>query len=218
MPISSIPRAKGSVNIALLSKVCLLFSFEMIAAAAGSYFGRGITGGWELLGLFLGSMVMLIVVKVLESESKVLATFGATFFAFLIGLWCGPSLAHYSHTLGWSTVALSFLGTVLVMILFGGIGAFSGRDFSSWGPFLFQSLIGLIVARIIFLFLPAMSFTAILSGLAGALLFSGYFVYDFYKAAHDENTWENAIDHSINIFLDFINMLFSLLSLESGRK
>jgi FtsH-binding integral membrane protein len=190
----------------------------MIAAAAGSYCGQGITNTWEILGLFLGSLVLLFVVKALESVSKILAILGAVFFAYVVGLWCGPALAHYSHVLGWATVALSFLGTSLVMVVFGGIGAFSGRDFSSWGPFLFQALIGLIVVRFILLFLPGMSAGAIFSGLAGVVLFSGYFIYDFYKASHDENNWDNAIDHSINIFLDFINVFFSLLEVESGGK
>jgi FtsH-binding integral membrane protein len=218
MPISSLPFARGSANTSLLSKVGLLFSFDMMAAAAGCYYGQGITNTWELLGLVLGSFALLFIVKALESVNKVLAILGATFFAYVVGLWCGPGLAHYSHVLGWSTVALSFLGTSLVMVVLGGIGAFSGRDFSSWGTFLFQALLGLIVVRLILIFLPAMSVTAIFSGLAGVVLFSGYFIYDFYKASHDEDTWEKAVDHSINIFLDFINVFFSSLEAESGGK
>jgi FtsH-binding integral membrane protein len=202
----------------LLSKVGLLFSIDLIAAAYGSYLGKDIQSFWALIGLVVLSFVLLFAVKIVEQANKFAGILLAAGFALTVGLWSGPALLHWSHVLGWQTVAFSFLGTCLAMTVFGGIGAFSGRDFSSWGPFLFQALLGLLIFRIILMFLPTMSGTSILSGLAGVVLFSGYFIYDFYRAAHDANTWENAIDHSIEIFLDFVNFLFSLLQLESKGK
>lgn len=219
MYASSLPRAEGSANVSLLSKVGLLFSFDMIAAAVGSYNGSSITSGLAFWGLVIASFGMLIITQVFNSaNNKSMAIFCAVIFAYLVGCWCGPCIAAFGHGLGWSTVAFAFLGTTLAMVVFGGIGAFSGRDFTSWGPFLFQALIGLIVARLIFLFLPGMSSTSIVSGLLGIVVFSGYFVYDFFKASHGENTWNNAIDHSLSIFLDFVNFFLSLLELFSGSK
>ncbi|MGH9423708.1 MAG: hypothetical protein ACRD3J_27285, partial [Thermoanaerobaculia bacterium] len=119
MPFNSLPQASSSANTSLLSKVGLLFSIDMIAGAYGAYCGQGITSGWAVLGLFAASIVMLFVIKGLEQANTVLAAIAATGFSWLIGLMVAPAIVMHAHNIGWSAVALAFLGTSLAMVLFG---------------------------------------------------------------------------------------------------
>jgi len=86
----------------------------------------------------------------------------------------------------------------------------SKYDFSSWGPFLYMSLWGLIIAGLIQLFLPYNSVVDFVIALFGALIFCGYIIFDTYMI-NKRLSPEEYIVASVELYLDMINLFLRLL-------
>lgn len=54
--------------------------------------------------------------------------------------------------------------------------------------------------------------------LLGMVISSGYFIFDFFRLGHTENTWEKAIQLKMSIYLDFLNCCSSTLPLTTCDK
>ncbi len=99
------------------------------------------------------------------------------------------------------------------------------RDLSGWGNFLIMGVVGLIVVSLanIFLQSPALQFA--ISAIA-VLVFAGLTAYDtqqikdgYYEVANDAAlAAKSAIMGALNLYLDFINMFTSMLSLFGDRE
>ncbi|KAI3915279.1 hypothetical protein MKX01_035538 [Papaver californicum] len=87
-----------------------------------------------------------------------------------------------------------------------------GYDFNFLGPFLFASLIVLIVFAIIQIFFPLGRIGTMIYEGVGAIIFCGYIVYDtdnlIKRYSYDEYIWA-----SVNLYLDIINLFLHLLRL-----
>ncbi|KAF3946926.1 hypothetical protein CMV_026866 [Castanea mollissima] len=87
-----------------------------------------------------------------------------------------------------------------------------GKDFSFLGPFLFASLLVLVVFGLIQIFIPLGKVSMMIySGLA-SLIFCGYLVYDtdniIKRYSYDDYIWASAA-----LYLDVVNIFLSLLDL-----
>ncbi|WOL16398.1 BI1-like protein [Canna indica] len=87
-----------------------------------------------------------------------------------------------------------------------------GKDFSYIAPFLFSALSILIVTSFLQMFFPLGSTSvAIFSGF-GALVFSGFIIYDteelIKRYTYDEYIWA-----SVNLYLDILNLFISILNM-----
>ncbi|XP_024996514.1 BI1-like protein [Cynara cardunculus var. scolymus] len=85
-----------------------------------------------------------------------------------------------------------------------------GKDFSFLGPILFTSLIILLVTTFMQMFFPVgPTSNAIIGGL-GAVLFSGYIIYDtenlIKRFTYDEYIWA-----SVTLYLDILNLFLAIL-------
>lgn len=199
------------VEMSLLSKVAILTAGSWAVGAAGAWVGRRIESGWALIGLALLFILGAVGVIVAAKVSTTVGISTLYVWTFVSGLFIGPFLQACSDELGAETVVLAFAGTAGVMAVCGGIGLLSGVDFSGMGTWLSIGLLGLIVVGIIGLFF-AMSHVANLAySLFGMLIFSGYFVFDFFRLGQSQNTWENAIILTQKLWLDFINFAMHLL-------
>ncbi|KAI3962656.1 hypothetical protein MKX01_037299 [Papaver californicum] len=87
-----------------------------------------------------------------------------------------------------------------------------GYDFNFLGPFLFASLIVLIVFAIIQILFPLGRIGTMIYEGVGAIIFCGYIVYDtdnlIKRYSYDEYIWA-----SVNLYLDIVNLFLHLLSL-----
>ncbi|XP_018840552.1 BI1-like protein [Juglans regia] len=85
-----------------------------------------------------------------------------------------------------------------------------GKDFSYLGPILFTSLFVLILTGFIQMFFPLGSTSVAIYGAIGAIIFSGYIVYDtdnlIKRYTYDEYIWA-----SVNLYLDILNLFLSIL-------
>ncbi|KAM3335683.1 hypothetical protein ACQJBY_029901 [Aegilops geniculata] len=87
-----------------------------------------------------------------------------------------------------------------------------GKDFSFLAPFLFASLMILLVFGFIQTFFPLGKLSHMIYGALAALIFSGYIVYDtgsiIKRYKYDEYVWA-----AVTLYLDIINLFLGLLTL-----
>ncbi|MCO5606373.1 hypothetical protein L7F22_060561 [Adiantum nelumboides] len=87
-----------------------------------------------------------------------------------------------------------------------------GYDFSFLGPFLFTSLILIIVFGFIQMFFPLGPFPTMVYGGLGALIFCGYIIYDtdhlIKRFSYDEYIWASVV-----LYLDILNLFIMLMDL-----
>ena len=131
-----------------------------------------------------------------------------------------------------STALLVFTGASVVRAFFITAAAFGGlslygyvtkRDLSAFGAFLVMGLIGLILASVANLFFASSAFQFGLSILS-VLIFAGLTAWDtqaikqMYYASDDyETATKKSVNGALMLYLDFINIFQSLLSLTGSR-
>ena len=106
--------------------------------------------------------------------------------------------------------------TAIITLLAGVVGMHSSIDFSFMGRFLFYALIGLILANFFRIFVSIRGTTQRVVALIGILIFVGYLLFDFgnlrkARKIYALNNWATALDFSINIYLDIINLFLQIL-------
>lgn len=132
-------------------------------------------------------------------------------FTFFMGVMLSQILSvalGMSH--GGELIAMAGSATAAIFFSLAMYTSVSKRDFSFMGNFLFAGLILLILASIanIFLAIPAM---AIAISAIGALLFTGYLLFDLSRIVNGGET--NYITATLAVYLDIYNLFVSLLNL-----
>ncbi|OVA13597.1 Bax inhibitor 1-related [Macleaya cordata] len=108
----------------------------------------------------------------------------------------------------------SILATVVTisLTLYTFWAAKKGHDFKFLGPFLFVSLLVLLIFCLIQIFHPLGKLWVMIHGCLGTILFSGYIIYDtdnLIKRYSDEDyIWA-----SVGLYLDAINLFLSLFNI-----
>jgi FtsH-binding integral membrane protein len=197
----------------LFSKVSLLLAVSFVISALGTYMGQGITSTAAVIVLMVLFFVGAFIVPGMAKKSPTAGVTALTVWTFISGLFLGPAIHQYVHILGWQTVFLAYLGTGAVMAACGAIGALSGINFSRLGRFLFAALLGLIAVGLIGIFIPMSQTVNIVYCLIGMGVFALFFIFDFFRLANSEDTWESAINLTMQLYLDYINFLLFLLRL-----
>ena len=132
-----------------------------------------------------------------------------------------------------STLLLRYTGQSVAQVFFitaTSFGALSlwgyttKKDISGWGSFLIMGVVGLILAGLVNIFMQSSAVSFAISAI-GLFLFAGLTAYDtqnikdnYYAVSHDAGVMaKSAIMGALNLYLDFINMFQSLLSLIGDR-
>ena len=133
-----------------------------------------------------------------------------------------------------STIFLRYTGQSITQVFFVTAAAFASlsvwgyttkKDISGWGSFLFMGLIGIIIAALVNIFLQSSAVQFAISSI-GVLVFAGLTAYDtqnikdtyFVVRNNAELAAKSAIMGALSLYLDFINLFTSLLSLFGGRE
>ena len=123
-----------------------------------------------------------------------------------IGLLLSISLKGIDTSLIVTAIGLTAAVTIIMTIA----AVMFPNFFSKLGPTLFITLIALLVVEIIAIF------TGMSTGWIDTIcvvLFSLYIGYDYHVAQQYPKTLDNAIDSSIDIYLDVINLFIRILSI-----
>ena len=137
-------------------------------------------------------------------------------FTFTDGITIGIVLLEIDENIGMKVTAITAITTLLASL----VGMYSGIDFSFLGKFLFFALLGLIVISIFRLFISIKGFHRKVIAAIGILIFIGYLLYDFNNLEKAKNiaklnNWNTALDFSVDIYLDIINLFLQILDLLS---
>ena len=130
-----------------------------------------------------------------------------------------------------STLFLAYTGSSIAGAFFATAAGFAGlslwgyttkRDLTAFGSFLIVGLVGLIVASVIAMFVPALN--PVLS-IVGVLIFAGLTAYQTQrtKALYDYVAGTDQVDRvvvmaALQLYLDFINMFLFVLRLFGGQR
>lgn len=126
--------------------------------------------------------------------------------SFAVGMSC-------AFTSGKIILEAAILTTAVVvgLTLYTFWAAKRGYDFNFLGPFLFSAVIVLLVFGFIQIIFPLGKITSMIYGGLGALIFSGYIIYDtdniIKRHTYDEYIWA-----TVSLYLDIINLFLQILS------
>jgi len=134
------------------------------------------------------------------------------FYTFVTGIMLGIVLIAVDENLAMKVAWL----TAIITLLAGAIGMYSSIDFSFMSSFLFFALLALIAVNFMRIFVSIRGTTKRVVALIGVLIFVGYLLVDFSnlkkaKKIQAMNNWLTALDFSINIYLDIINLFLEIL-------
>jgi modulator of FtsH protease len=200
----------SSTRVAFLKQTYQLLALSMIVAALGAYLTmpfvatvvkfKWIIFGAELLVLFFGLSM---------SRGKPGLNMAMLFlFTFLTGVSLVPLLAMLIGAGKGAVIGNAFLAT---SVLFGALSIFainSKTDFSSWGKPLFITLIVVIVASLINIFLGN-GMLAVIINAAVLLLFGLFTIYDTQNIVN--GAYDSPVDAAVSLYLDFLNMFTVIL-------
>jgi FtsH-binding integral membrane protein len=132
-------------------------------------------------------------------------------FTLLTGITTAP-IVYWAGVQGGTQII--FEAFALTTVVFGSLAGyvyFTGRDFRSMGTFLFFSLLGLILASLVNLFLNQPLFSVIID-VAVLLVFLGFVLYDMSKILRDYAD-DQVTDAVLALYLDFLNIFIRILEL-----
>jgi len=191
----------------------LIYGFVMtayIANACSGMFAHGIN--W-LTVIFVGFVIPCIGIFIsIASKNLIISFFGYNLVVIPFGVVLAPVLQQYSH----DVIRNTFLITTLDVMIMSVLAVTFPKFFSKLGRTLLLALTGLVVVRIVQLFVPNLANLTLIDWISAGI-FSLYIGYDWWRANEVPKTFDNAVDIALDLYLDIINLFISLLRI-MGKK
>jgi FtsH-binding integral membrane protein len=165
---------------------------------------------WSVLLLGLAIPILGIIIAV-KSDNPFFSFIGYNMIILPFGIILGPVVNLYSP----DVIRNAFGMTAGITVIMGIAGITFPEFFSKIGGALFIALGGLVLVGFLQIFIPALRFG--LYDYIGAGIFSLYIGYDMYRANNMPKTVDNAIDVSVDLYLDIINLFLYILRI-MGKK
>ena len=162
-----------------------------------------------LLGLVVPILGILIAVK---SDNPIISFIGYNMIVIPFGVILGPTINHYSP----NVVRNAFAMTAGITFFMGFMGTCFPGLFKNMGAPLFLALGGLVMVRIAQIFIPELAELRIVDYISAGI-FSLYIGFDMYRASQIAKTLDNAVDISVDLYLDIINLFLSLLRILGSK-
>ena len=205
--------AQEGASVSFMKQTYQLLAASMLAAAAGAYVTmpyaetvmqyRWLIFGFELFMLFVGLGM---------TRNKPGLNLAALFvFTFVTGISLVPLLASLIGAGKGAVIGNAFLMT---SVLFGALSLFainSKTDFSSWGKPLFITLIIVIIASLINMFILHSPIMHVVITAGILLLFGLFTIYDTQNIAN--GAYSSPVDAAVSLYIDFLNMFTTILQL-----
>jgi modulator of FtsH protease len=198
----------------VLKNTYTLLSATLLFTAGISWMTQGIVlSPLAYIAAVIGGFVLLFVtMRLRNSAMGLLALFA---FAGLQGLSIGQIINLYLRMADGANTVAEAAG--LTAVAFIGLSAYvhiTRKDFSFMAGMLNVGLWVLVAASLIGLFVPGQTYHLAMAAM-GALIFSGYILYDTSDILHGGET--NYIMATMRLYLDIINLFLDLLQLLSRR-
>jgi FtsH-binding integral membrane protein len=134
------------------------------------------------------------------------------------GMMLGPFISYAISEEGPGIVIQALTGTTAVMLVTGIVAMATGIDFSFLGPILLIALLGLIVVGLVGMFVRFSRTVNLVYSVIGMVVFSGFFLLNFFRLSKSENTWEQAVSTTISLYITFANFFTYLLQFLMSSK
>lgn len=138
------------------------------------------------------------------SDNPIVSFVGYNLVVLPVGVVLSILLEDYT-----SSITQAFVLTTILTVLMIVIASIKPEMFASMGMTLTACLTGVLVIELILLILGVA--TPRWWDLVVALLFCGYVGYDWSKAQEKPKTLDNAVDSTVDLYLDVINLFVRLL-------
>lgn len=200
MPVESTP---------LLAKVLGLLTPTIAMAGVGAYLGRHIRGWLPVIGLLVASIIGMFIIQAFGgSDVAIVLMMG---WGVINGMMLGPIVAFAIDEAGPQIIIQALTGTTAVMLLTGFVALSTGIDFGFLAPFYFLAVIGLVVVGLAGMFFRFSRKSNMLYSVIAMIVFAGGFLFKFFRLSQSENTWEQAVQLTISLYLGFANFFINLL-------
>jgi len=174
-----------------------------------------------MYGMIIGELILVIgLVAMLKRMSLGMAIFAFLGYAVLTGLTLSTIFMIYTS----ASIAKTFIVTAGVFGAMSIYGYTTKKDLTSWGSFLIMSLIGLVIASLVNMFLNSYMIEWITT-YAGIIIFTGLTAWDTQKlkyfgamGAEGDMLGKMAILGALTLYLDFINLFLMLLRVFGNRR
>jgi len=210
---TKIDYAQEGSSVSFMKQTYQLLAASLLAAAAGAYVTmpyaetimqyRWFIFGFELFMIFIGLGM---------TRNKPGLNMVALFvFTFITGVSLVPMLAMLVGAGKGAVIGNAFLMT---SALFGALSLFainSKEDYSNWGKPLFITLIVVVIASLINIFLLKSPMMDVIITAGILLLFSFFTIYDTQNIAN--GAYDSPVDAAVSLYLDFLNIFTALLKL-----
>ncbi|UMT76256.1 Bax inhibitor-1 family protein [Staphylococcus roterodami] len=190
-----------------ISKVWLYFMYYWIIFGVGCYLGKFIPLSWRQPLSF--GLLIIILATLIFNRARRFGLIISNIYAVGIGLLSYATFATYLQNLGPDIFYKNIALAVIAFIAFGIIGYFVVGDASSIGKYLFVTLIALIIASIIGIFLRNPIFYTVIT-VVSLLLFLLYTLYDFNRLKRGEYSPQ---EMGFNLFINLLNIIKDILYL-----
>ena len=144
-----------------------------------------------------------------KSSNPVVSFIGYNLIVVPLGLVISIAVQTYGG-LGSQVVTQAFVYTIIITAVMVMLSIAFPQFFSKIGFMLFGCLIGMLIA---FLIVMLLGMNTIVISYFGAVLFSLYIGYDFWKAQQLPHTVGNAIASACDIYVDIVNLFMFLLEI-----
>jgi modulator of FtsH protease len=202
---------------AFVKRVYQLVAGSLIAGAVGAYVGIGMVGyllsqnglSFAYWGSVILEFVLLFALMFAKDKSplNLILLFA---FTFMSGFTLAPTLALFiSKGLGY-VIGEAFLLSAVAFFALTIFAMNTKRDFTTMGKVLFITLIIVVVAGFINIFLHLPLLQLIIASVS-AILFSFFILYDTQNIIRGNVS--NEIEAAVSLYLDFLNLFISLLQI-----
>ncbi|MBP5290560.1 MAG: Bax inhibitor-1/YccA family protein [Paludibacteraceae bacterium] len=191
-----------------------------------------VAGSPALMNLFFGNTALvwilliaeLALVVVLSAAINRLSFSTATLLFIIYSALNGVTLSSIFVLYTQGSIASTFFITAGMFVALALYGTVTKKDLSGIGRFLFMTLIGLIIASIVNIFMHSEMLYWITTAI-GVVIFAGLTAYDAQKiqqmaadaAEVNESTQKMALLGALTLYLDFINLFLYLLRIFGRR-
>jgi FtsH-binding integral membrane protein len=146
-----------------------------------------------------------------RSNSAALSYAGFALLAVGFSVILNGVVYYYAPQTVVSAIYVTLGATVLMMV----ISTIVPKFFAGLGKILFISLLVVIVVEVVMMFAGIIEPTAL--DFLVSLLFCGYIGFDWSRAQSYPKTMNNAIDASVDIYVDIVNLFLRILSILGKR-
>lgn len=166
-----------------------------------------------LIGYFVCAITGIIMSA--KSTTPLISFIGYNLVVVPIGFVVGIVVDAYVKNGDSSLVFQAIVLTAIITTVMINLSIIFPQFFSKLGGLLFGLLLGLIIAELLSIFIFHWEQT--IFAWIGAIIFTLYIGYDYWKAQQYPKTLDNAIDSAVDIYLDIINLFIRILEILGSK-